>query len=216
MFGLFLYYGFYPRISPCFPFFLVGSIKCLCDIVKFLWPLTYTVYCMEFPPLCRYFLIRVLFLPNQDHLMFVPTRQLLKDFYNSCHCAFPSFYPCPILETTVSLLILPELLYPYTSKYTCMIHFPPAFHKCQHGIYCSVPFLLTSLSWRSYHINTKRMSSFACKCLFIHLAALGLGCSVWNLVPWPRIKPRPPALGHRVSATGPSGKSLLSFVFIAA
>ena len=32
------------------------------------------------------------------------------------------------------------------------------------------------------------------KYLFIHLAALGLSCSMWELVPWPGIEPGPPVL----------------------
>ena len=31
--------------------------------------------------------------------------------------------------------------------------------------------------------------------LFTYLAALGLRYSIWDLVPWPGIEPRPPALG---------------------
>ena len=31
--------------------------------------------------------------------------------------------------------------------------------------------------------------------LFIYLAVLGLTCSMWDLVPWPGIKPGPPASG---------------------
>jgi len=31
--------------------------------------------------------------------------------------------------------------------------------------------------------------------IFIYLAVLGLSCSMWDLVPWPGIKPKPPALG---------------------
>ena len=31
--------------------------------------------------------------------------------------------------------------------------------------------------------------------MFIYLAALGLSCSIWDLVPWSGIKPRPSALG---------------------
>ena len=30
---------------------------------------------------------------------------------------------------------------------------------------------------------------------FIYLAVLGLSCGMWDLVPWPGIKPEPPALG---------------------
>ena len=33
------------------------------------------------------------------------------------------------------------------------------------------------------------------KKIFIFLAALGLSCSMWDLVPWPGIESRPPALG---------------------
>ena len=31
--------------------------------------------------------------------------------------------------------------------------------------------------------------------MFIYLAAAGLSCGTWDLVPWPRIELRPPALG---------------------
>ena len=30
---------------------------------------------------------------------------------------------------------------------------------------------------------------------FVFLAVLGLSCYMWNLIPWPGIEPRPPALG---------------------
>ena len=33
------------------------------------------------------------------------------------------------------------------------------------------------------------------KKLFFYLAVLGLSCSMWSLVPWAGIEPRPPALG---------------------
>ena len=36
---------------------------------------------------------------------------------------------------------------------------------------------------------------FLVKKIFIYLAVLGLSWGMWNLVPWPGIKPRPPALG---------------------
>ena len=32
-------------------------------------------------------------------------------------------------------------------------------------------------------------------------------CGMWDLVPWPRIKPRPPALGAQILTTGQPGKS---------
>ena len=35
-----------------------------------------------------------------------------------------------------------------------------------------------------------------------------LSCGMWRLVPWPGIEHGPPALGARVLATGPPGKSL--------
>ena len=31
--------------------------------------------------------------------------------------------------------------------------------------------------------------------IFIYLAVLGLSCSMWDLVPWPGMEPKPPALG---------------------
>ena len=36
-------------------------------------------------------------------------------------------------------------------------------------------------------------------------------CSMWDLVPWPRIEPWPPELQHRVLATGLAGKALYTF-----
>ena len=41
--------------------------------------------------------------------------------------------------------------------------------------------------------------------MFIYLAALVLSCGIWDLVLWPRIEPRLPALGAQVLATGPPG-----------
>ena len=38
---------------------------------------------------------------------------------------------------------------------------------------------------------------FLKKYLFIYLAAPGLSCSIWDLVPWAEVKPRPPALKTR-------------------
>ena len=53
------------------------------------------------------------------------------------------------------------------------------------------------------------------KKVFIYLAALGpsvacgiFSCIMWDLVPEPRLEPRPPAFTHRVPATGPPGMSL--------
>ena len=41
--------------------------------------------------------------------------------------------------------------------------------------------------------------------LAIYLVALGLSCSMWDLVPWPGIKPRPPTLGAQSPSTEPPG-----------
>ena len=53
-----------------------------------------------------------------------------------------------------------------------------------------------SLSYCGRNINRiyveGRLSFF-----FIYLAALGLSCSMWDLVPRPGMKPGPPALGAR-------------------
>ena len=45
--------------------------------------------------------------------------------------------------------------------------------------------------------------------LLIHLTALDLSWSMWDLVPWPGIEPRPLALEHEVLATGQPGKRKL-------
>ena len=46
------------------------------------------------------------------------------------------------------------------------------------------------------------------KILFIYLAMPGLSCGMWNLVPWPGIKPCPASLGawtlnHRITREVP-------------
>ena len=49
-----------------------------------------------------------------------------------------------------------------------------------------------------YHLlNWEAQQEFSLffKCIFIYLTALGLSCSMWDLVPRPGIKPRPPAWG---------------------
>ena len=56
------------------------------------------------------------------------------------------------------------------------------------------------------------------KYLFIYLAALGLSCSTWDLVPWPEMELRPLHWESGVLATEPREKSLccyckLSFLF---
>ena len=38
--------------------------------------------------------------------------------------------------------------------------------------------------------------------IFIYVAALGLNSCMWDLVPWPGIEPRSPAMEHRVLDTG--------------
>ena len=43
----------------------------------------------------------------------------------------------------------------------------------------------------------KSFSKFFFFKVFIYLAALGLSCGTWDLVPWAGIKPQPPALGAR-------------------
>ena len=45
------------------------------------------------------------------------------------------------------------------------------------------------------HRTLLLLSSFLKKNVFIYLAATGLSCAMWDLVPRPGIEPRPPALG---------------------
>ena len=47
--------------------------------------------------------------------------------------------------------------------------------------------------------------------LFIYLAVPDLSCSIWDLVPWPRIKPQSLNWKHRVLTPGPPGKSWYLF-----
>ena len=43
---------------------------------------------------------------------------------------------------------------------------------------------------------------------FTYLAALSLSCDLWDLFPWPEIKPGPPVLGARSLGHWPTRKSL--------
>ena len=59
-------------------------------------------------------------------------------------------------------------------------------------------------TWRKSHSRSENVTSYFLKkklslknYLFIYLAALGLSRDMWDLVPQPGIKPRPPALGGR-------------------
>ena len=77
----------------------------------------------------------------------------------------------------------------------------------------SVPhsvFTVFILAW-----NTGYFYSTTIKILFffflINLAALGLSCRMQDLVPWPGIEPRPPALGAWNLNHWPPEKSLLRF-----
>ena len=47
--------------------------------------------------------------------------------------------------------------------------------------------------------------------LFIWLLG-DLSCSMYDLVPWTGIEPRPPALGAQVLAIGPTGKFPVIFI----
>ena len=83
--------------------------------------------------------------------------------------------------------------------------------------YCYLYFWLTSYKLeipRIPSLNANNMLEWFTKfrktdsLLFIRVVSLavpGLSCSMWDLVPWAGIKPRPPAV--EVSTTGPSLKS---------
>ena len=74
---------------------------------------------------------------------------------------------------------------------------------CSHS---GLAHLALPFSFATTHVSLcLHSSSFKRK--NIYLAALGLSCGMQDLVPWPRIKPGPPALGAWVLATGPPGKS---------
>ena len=66
------------------------------------------------------------------------------------------------------------------------------------GIRGIFPFIPLSVSWvpADFLFNHFVLHhDFFFLILFIYLAALGLSCSMWDLAPWPGIKPGPPALG---------------------
>ena len=47
----------------------------------------------------------------------------------------------------------------------------------------------------------------ACRVFDLPCGVWTLSCGLWDLVPWPGMESRPPALGAQVLATGPPGKS---------
>lgn len=93
-------------------------------------------------------------------------------------------------------------------------------------IYMLIPCIIaTSGKWILSIVSILKKiltDSFFKKCLFIWLCwVLDVACgifsysmwslcySMWDLVPWPRIEPRPPALERAVLATGPPGNPWL-------
>ena len=57
---------------------------------------------------------------------------------------------------------------------------------------------LWQVAWDSVTISTVKLQIIPWLLfLFIYLAVLSLSCSMQNLIPWPGIKPWPPALGAR-------------------
>ena len=83
-----------------------------------------------------------------------------------------------------------------------------------------------TLFWRKYAITAGwgKIFSFTSTFFFflikkIYLAVLHLSfdmqtlrCGIWDIVPWPWIEPRLPALGTWSLATGPSGKFLTNIL----
>ena len=63
----------------------------------------------------------------------------------------------------------------------------------------SLQFISEALVWNTSQLtesNNPHVSFlFICFYLFIYLAAPGLSCSMWDLVPWPGMEPKLPALG---------------------
>ena len=63
----------------------------------------------------------------------------------------------------------------------------------------SLQFISEALVWNTSQLtesNNPHVSFlFICFYLFIYLAAPGLSCCMWDLVPWPGNEPRPPAFG---------------------
>ena len=62
------------------------------------------------------------------------------------------------------------------------------------------------------HIHIKSCKYTKSK-IFTYLGILGLSCSMWDLVPWPGIEPRPLRWEQGVLATGPRGKSPKFLIF---
>ena len=65
--------------------------------------------------------------------------------------------------------------------------------KC--GLFSGLLFSSTDLFVRLCSFFILELNGFLKKYLFIYLTALDLSCSIWDLVPWPGIEPRTPALG---------------------
>ena len=81
----------------------------------------------------------------------------------------------------------------YLSEHSLLILQNESIRPCNSNIWWFQP--LTNLF--TFEVKGWRVStSMHCQwwLLFFLLRALGLSCSIWDLVPWPRIEPRPPAL----------------------
>ena len=85
-----------------------------------------------------------------------------------------------------------------------------------------IPLSYVLLFWfKKSGVGFTKLTFKKCIYLFIWLGyflvvawrIFALHCSIWDLVFWPGIEPRPPALGVGVLATGPLGKSLTIFYY---
>ena len=66
---------------------------------------------------------------------------------------------------------------------------------------------LTSLILAAPALSCSTQDLIIAACGIFSYSMRTLSCGMWNLVPWPGIEPRPPALGAWGLATGPPGKS---------
>ena len=128
------------------------------------------------------------------------------------HTALWPACPAPILA--------PQLLQPWES-YSTSLHL--SFFTFKMGVIINYPLHRFLGGWEKLkHLKKNTVLIF----IFICLAALGLSCStqvlclcmwilscsMWDLVPWPKIKARTLQLEFGVLATGPPGKSLKKYL----
>ena len=136
-------------------------------------------------------------LVKPDHLVKGGLAVLHKDPLSLCNDAD---------DTDDTCILFLFLLFPFTSLLFWITAWTLAFFKnqfnpvitnYQYYLWClNFPFVTCESPFPYFPCI---YPVFVFVLIFIYLAVLGLSCSLWDLVPWSGIEPRPPALGSAKS-----------------